>query len=204
MLYTTDCNNERSYWIILHATSLHPIYFKIATCVKQKTIELIVRKSSMLLQASFRLENFRANITLSGLHVTHTVNVQQMRLKILLVFRHKRADVTIEWLRATDIMKSRQVSLQNVFVYKCPAANFTLETVRVFRSSAALSMRRVAVSADRWLVVEHHVAELTPDSRNWRHLSTELWRITDSNSTIWSDEKILATIWTSTNPLICD
>ena len=106
----------------------------------------------VLSHASFRPENFRANITLSALDVTQTVNVKQMPLKGVLVFCYIRTDVTLERLTVTNTMNRRQVLCQVAFLCKLPAANLALVPgVRMLSSAAAaaaLRMRRVVVSAD--------------------------------------------------------
>ena len=85
-------------------------------------------------------------------------------VKNMFVLKHPRATVTLEGLHFTNIMYCWQVLFQGAFLGKLPAANLALVSgVRALRSAAAaaLSMHRVVVSADRWLVVERHVAYLT-------------------------------------------
>ena len=71
--------------------------------------------------------------------------------KIAFLLKHTRANVTLEGLDVTNTMNHRQVSLQTAFLCKLPAANLALVFgVRMLWSAAAaLSMRRVVVSADR-------------------------------------------------------
>ena len=63
-------------------------------------------------------------------------------------------------------MNGFKVKIQAAFLCKLPAANLTLVPgVRVLWSAtAALSMRRVVVSAYRGMVAERHVTDLTLDS----------------------------------------
>ena len=74
---------------------------------------------------------------------------------------------------AISAMNSSQVCTQIAFGCKLLAANLALVFgVRMLRSwcqwrfDVAVSMRRVVVSADRWLVAERHLADLTLS--NWR------------------------------------
>ena len=93
-------------------------------------------------------------------------------LKIVFALKHPRANATLERLDVTNTMNRRQVPGQIAFIHKLPAANLALVSgVRTLRSAAdALSMRRVVVSADRWLVVERHVADLTLDATRNQNL----------------------------------
>ena len=63
-------------------------------------------------------------------------------------------------------MNSRQVPLQIAFMHKLPATN--LAFVNGLRMISCRSMSRVVVSVDRCLVSEHHVTDLTLDTRHWR------------------------------------
>ena len=83
--------------------------------------------------------------TLKFMYVLH------VSLHVMLVLKHSRANVTLEGLDVTNTMDSGQVSVQVAFLCKLPAANFTVVSgVRMLSSAtAALSMRRVVVSADR-------------------------------------------------------
>ena len=72
-------------------------------------------------------------------------------------------------------MNSSQMLTQVASSCKLPVANLALVSdVRMLwsrrRSGAALSMRRVVVSADRWLVAERHVTDLTLDTWRPSHL----------------------------------
>ena len=73
-----------------------------------------------------------------------------MSLQVTLVLKHTSANVTLESLNAANTMYSGQVHFQVTFVHKLPAANFArVSGVRMIGSTAALSMCRVVVSADR-------------------------------------------------------
>ena len=84
--------------------------------------------------------------------------------KSAFLLKHARANVTLEGLDIANAMNRRQVPLHIPFMHQLLAANLALVSgVRMLRS-ASLSMRRVVVSADRWLVAERHVADLALDT----------------------------------------
>ena len=73
-----------------------------------------------------------------------------MHLKIEFLRKKFGTNVTLESLDVTNTMDMSHVTSQPMTSCKLPAANFTLVSgVRVLGSAAALSMRRVVVSADR-------------------------------------------------------
>ena len=80
--------------------------------------------------------------------------VLKVPLQVMLALEHARADVTLEGLDVTNTMYCGQVCGEISFQSKLPAANIALVSgVRMLWSAsaaaAALSMRRVVVSADR-------------------------------------------------------
>ena len=103
------------------------------------------------LQVTLALEHARADVTLEGLDVTNTMYCGQVCFQVALTCKRPAANVALEGLDATNTMYCRQVCLHIFFIHKLPAANLALVPgVRMLRSAAAaLSMRRVVVSADR-------------------------------------------------------
>ena len=98
------------------------------------------------------LEHAGANVTLEGFDVTHTMHYVKVSSKSAFPFENTRAYVTLESLDVTNTMKSCHMALQVTFFRELPAANLALVSgVRMFwfGAAAALSMRRVVVSADR-------------------------------------------------------
>ena len=81
------------------------------------------------------------------------MHIFKVALKNMLVLEHPRANVTLEGLYFTNTMYSRHVLFQIALFCELPAANLALISgIRMLRSAvaaAALSMRRVVVSADR-------------------------------------------------------
>ena len=76
----------------------------------------------------------------------------QVILQTKLVLEHPGTNVTLEGLDVTHTMDSGYMALQATSLRELPAANLALVSgVRMLRSAAAaaLSMRRVVVSADR-------------------------------------------------------
>ena len=105
----------------------------------------------------------------------------EVSVKNMFVLKHSRATVTLEGLHFTNIMYCWQVLFQGAFLGKLPAANLALVSgVRMLWSAvaAAVSVRGVVVSADRWLVVERHVTDLTLDATRGPNLQTQ------SNTTV--------------------
>ena len=87
-----------------------------------------------------------------------------MCLKIAFLGERLGANTTLEALDVT--VNSWQMFFHVAFLRKLSAANLALVSgVRMFGSAAAaLSMRRVVVSADRWLIAERHMTDLTLDT----------------------------------------
>ena len=97
--------------------------------------------------------------------------VANVFLKNILALKLTRTNATLEGLDVTNTVNRRQVFLHIAFIHELPAANLTLVSgVRMLRSTAALSMCRVVVSADRRLVAERHVADLTLDGTRSQNL----------------------------------
>ena len=90
------------------------------------------------------------------------VNMTKVPRQVALFFIDLGTDVTFKSLDVTYAMNRWEVSLQIAFIHKLPAANLALVTSF---SSGSLSVRRVVVNADCWLVTERHVADLTLDTR---------------------------------------
>ena len=84
----------------------------------------------------------------------------------MLVFKNTRADFTLERHDITDAVNSTLMLFQIPFQGESFAANVTLTLrVRTLSSAGLLSMCRVVVSAEHWLVEKHHVTQLTHDTR---------------------------------------
>ena len=81
------------------------------------------------------------------------MNFFQMTLKVIIALEGLRANAALKGFDVTNFMNSSHVTMHFVFLHKLPAANLALVPgVRMLgsrRSAAALSMRRVVVSADR-------------------------------------------------------
>ena len=77
--------------------------------------------------------------------------VANVFLKNILALKLTRANVTLEGLSVTHTMNCSQMKIEAAYRSELPAANLALvPRVRVLWSvAAALSMRRVVVSADR-------------------------------------------------------
>ena len=86
-----------------------------------------------------------------------------MCIEMGLVLVGLRADVALVLLDVTSSMYSFDVHQQIALPLKLPTANFALVSgVRILRSAAAaLSMRRVVVSAEGGVVAEPSVTDLT-------------------------------------------
>ena len=80
--------------------------------------------------------------------------------------KYTRAEITLECLDVTDAVNCSHVKVQVVLSRELPAAMVAFKPgVGMFWSAGVLSMRRVVVSVDRRLVVEHHRTKLTLDLR---------------------------------------
>ena len=81
----------------------------------------------------------------------HFVDIFQMCFKIVFSLEDLRANVALEGFYVTRTVNGSLVTKKCVLLGKFPAANLALVSgVRMLRSgAAALSMRRVVVSADR-------------------------------------------------------
>ena len=85
-----------------------------------------------------------------------------MCIEMGLVLVGLRADVALVLLDVTSSMYSFDVHQQIALPLKLPTANFALVSgVSMLRSAAALSMRRVVVSAEGGVVAEPSVTDLT-------------------------------------------
>ena len=93
-----------------------------------------------------------------------------MRLEVMLALKHPKTHVTLEGLDVTNAMNRRQVPFHIAFMNEFLFANITFVLgVRVAAAAAALSVRRVVISAHLWLVAERQ----TLDSRS-KYLEIEI------------------------------
>ena len=125
-----------------------------------------MHRRQMILQTTFPGKPFATDIASEpGAWIMHSCN---MILEAAFLCKSLWTNVTLEGLDVTNTMNRWQVYFQVAFLCKLPAANLALVSgVRMLgsrRSAAALSMRRVVVSADRWLVTEHHPTDLALDT----------------------------------------
>ena len=98
----------------------------------------------------FSLEDFRANFALEGFDVTNTMDTGQVYFQVIILCNLPAANIALEGFDVTNTMNSSHVTTHFALFLKRPAANVTLVSgVRVLWPAAALSMRRVVVSADR-------------------------------------------------------
>ena len=109
------------------------------------------------------------------------VHVFKVTLQDMLVFEHPRANATLKGLDVTNTMNRWQVPFHIAFLCKLLPANLTPKSCLI---SWSLSMRRVVMGTDRWLVAEHQVTDLTLYSRcpnleqkEKLRLERDLWRI---------------------------
>ena len=101
-------------------------------------------------QVILALEHTRAQVTLEGFDVTNIMYSGQVRFQCAFMCKLPVANVTLECCDITHAMNGSQMNIEVAFLCKLPAADITLVPgVRMFRSAAVLSMRRVVVSADR-------------------------------------------------------
>ena len=98
------------------------------------------------------------------------MNSPHVSSKMVFVAGDVVTQVTREWPLVAQAVNVRFVLFKRLLGRHLLAANCAL--VLRIRIVAALSMRRVVVSVDRWLVVERHVADLTLDTR-WSKLKTK-------------------------------
>ena len=134
----------------------------------ERCLELLSVRFYVNFKISLWFKDFRANVTLSGLDVTQTMNIWHVNLKIVPALCHIRTGVTLKSFGVTQAMNVSQVTLEAAFLRKLPAANLALvSSIRTLGSATALSMCGVVVRADRWLVVERHVADLTLDAAQY-------------------------------------
>ena len=97
------------------------------------------------------------------------MDVLKMRLEVMLALKHPKTHVTLEGLDVTNAMNRRQVPLHIAFMHELLFANITFVLGVRVAAAAALRVRRVVISAHRWLVAERQ----TLDSP-LRYLQTEI------------------------------
>ena len=169
--YYSDTSGRHSHW----RWTLLTIFLLLWHFVTSQS--LTMHSPNVDIQVTLTLCNVRAEVTWKTLDVTKTVNSQQVSCQRAFTFEHTWADVTPERLDVTNTVHSSHVQTHALPLCELPAAEFTrvlgvrmLWSWRRRRSGVARSMRRLVVSADRWLVAEHHRTELTLDSRRPHHL----------------------------------
>ena len=136
---------------------------------------VFMHRRQMILQMNFPGKAFVTDIASEPrVWIMHSCN---MILEAAFLCKSLWTNVTLEGLDVTNTMNRRRVSLQTAFLCKLPAANLALVSgVRMLRSAAtaALSMRRVVVSADRWLVAKRQEADLALDTPCLRLLTKKV------------------------------
>ena len=126
----------------------------------------LVNTTKVQRQAALSIEDFWTDVTFEGLDVTNTMNRRQVLRQVAFYVEDFWADAALEGLDVTIAMNGINVTLEAALLCKLPAANVALVSgVSTLGSTAALSMRRVVVSADRWWVAERHVTDLALDTR---------------------------------------
>ena len=121
----------------------------------------------MLSQVALSSKLLGTNVTLKSCGIACCVYSGDMHFETTFLRKDLWTNLTLKFFDITNTMDCRKVSLEIAFKHELPAAKLAVvPCVRMLRSAVAgaLSMRCVVVSADRWLVAEHHVTDLTPDA----------------------------------------